>query len=61
MPGIHQTLNDLANAAADVERLSAGLVRAERVGVLGVKTGIPPFEEVRVLLVFAVVILLITH
>ena len=61
MPGIHQTLNDLAHAAADVERLSAELVRAERVGVLGVKTGIPPFEEVRVLLVLAVVILLITH
>ena len=61
MPGIHQTLHDLAHAAADVERLDTGFVRAERVGVLGVKTGIPPLEELGVLLVLAIVTLLLTH
>ena len=59
VPGIDQSLHDLADTAADVERLAAGFVRAECVGVLGIKTGIPALEEVGVLLVFAVVALLL--
>ena len=61
VPGIHQALNDLAHAAADIERLAAGFVRAERVSVLGIKTGIPALEKVGILLILTVVLLLLTH
>jgi len=61
VPGIHQALHHLAHAAADVKCLAARLVRAKRVGVLRIKTGIPAFEKVSVFLVFAVVTLLLTH